>query len=113
MELLEGTERARAAASAWFAQRFILDLVTRFGPIVHSVCIIRDSLAVVQLTQAPLTRAVAWVVLSGTGTYLLNIDDGKVEEKVFPGGSSRAGRLGPEVYVELLERYGGPRKRED
>ena len=101
VEFLDGVERARAAASAWFAQRFILDLVTRFGPIVHSVCIIRDSLAVVQLTQAPLTRAVAWVVLSGTGTYLLNIDDGEVEEKLFPGGSSRAGAVGPEVYVEL------------
>ena len=113
VDLLNGTERARAAASAWFAQRFILDLVTRFGPIVHSVCIIRDSLAVVQLTRAPLARAVAWVVLSGTGTYLLNIDDGKVEEKVFPGGSSRAGRLGPEIYVDLLARYGWPRKRED
>ena len=113
VELLDGVERARAAASAWFAQRFILDLVTRFGPIVHSVCVVRDSLAVVQLTPAPLTRALAWVALSGTGTYLLNIDDGKVEEKVFPGGLSRAGALGPAVYVELLARYGWPRKRED
>ena len=113
VELLDGVERARAAASAWFAQRFILGLVTRFGPIVHSVCIIRDCLAVVELTRAPLTQAVAWVVLSGFGTYLLNIDDGKVEEKVFPGGSSRAGGMGPEVYVELLARYGWPRKRED
>ena len=43
---------------------------------------------------------------AGMGTYLLNIDDGKVEEKVYPGGSSRAGRLGPEVYVELFERFG-------
>ena len=113
VELLDGVERARAAASAWFAQRFILDLVTRFGPIVHSVCVVRDSLAVVQLTPAPLTRALAWVALSGTGTYLLNIDDGNVEEKVFPGGLSRAGALGPAVYVELLARYGWPRKRED
>ena len=27
---------------------------------------------------------------AGMGTYLLSIDDGKVEEKVYPGGSSRA-----------------------
>ena len=37
----------------------------------------------------------------------------KVEEKVYPGGSSRAGDVGPEVYVELLARSGWPRKRED
>ena len=79
---------------------------------MHSLCIIRDSLAVVQLEPAPLTKAMAWVILSGTGTYLLNIDDGRVEEKVFPGGSSRAGRMGPEVYVELLARYGWRRKHD-
>ena len=56
--------------------------------------------------------AMAWVILSGTGTYLLNIDDGRVEEKVFPGGSSRAGRMGPEVYVELLARYGWRHKHD-
>ena len=49
---------------------------------------------------------------AGMGTYLLSIDDGKVEEKVYPGGSSRARRLGPEVYVELLEQFGWPRKPE-
>ena len=112
VDLLEGEKRAAAAASAWYAHRFILDLVTQFGPIVHSLCIIRDSLAVVQLEPAPLTKAMAWVILSGTGTYLLNIDDGRVEEKVFPGGSSRAGRMGPEVYVELLARYGWRRKHD-
>ncbi len=112
VDLLEGEKRAAAAASAWYAHRFILDLVTQFGPIAGSVCIIRDSLAVVQLEPAPLTKAMAWVILSGTGTYLLNIDDGRVEEKVFPGGSSRAGRMGPEVYVELLARYGWRRKHD-
>lgn len=112
VELLEGEERARAAASAWDAHHFILDLVTRFGPIVHSVRIMRDSLAVVQLDPAPLTGAMAWVIFSGTGTYLLNIDDGTVEEKVFPGDSSRAGRIGPEVYVKWLERSGWRRKQE-
>ena len=109
VDLLDGVERARAAASAWYAQRFVLDLVTQFGPIVHTVCIIRDSVAVVELTRAKLTGAVAWAALSGAGTYLLHIDDGKVEEKVFPGCFSRAGCMDPGVYVKLLERYGWAR----
>ena len=112
VDLLDGVERARAAASAWYAQRFVLDLVTQFGPIVHTVCIIRDSVAVVELTRATLTRAVAWAAFSGAGTYLLYIDDGKVEEKVFPGGFSRAGCMDPGAYVKLLERYGWVRTRE-
>ena len=112
VDLLDGVVRARAAASAWYAQRFVLDLVTQFGPIVHTVCIIRDCVAVVELTRAKLTGAVAWAALSGAGTYLLHIDDGKVEEKVFPGGFSRAGRMDPGVYVKLLERYGWARTRE-
>ena len=106
VDLLEGTDQARAAASAWYAQCFILDLVPQFGPIVKSVCIIRKSLSVVELTRAPFTKAVAWAVLSGAGTYLLHIDDGRVEEKVFPGGFSRAGRPRSRAYAELLQRYG-------
>ena len=68
VDLLDGVERARAAASAWYAQRFILDLVTRFGRIVHTVCIIRDSVVVVELKPARLTGAIAWAALSGAGT---------------------------------------------
>ena len=112
VDLLDGVERARAAASAWYAQRFVLDLVTWFGPIVHTVCIIRDRLAVVELTPARMTGAMAWAAFSGNGTYLLHIDDGKVEEQVIPGGFSRAGRMGPETYVKLLESYGWARTRE-
>ena len=112
VDLLDGVEQARAAASAWYAQRFILDLVTRFGRIVHTVCIIRDSVVVVELKPARLTGAIAWAALSGAGTYLLHIDNGKVEEHVFPGGFSRAGRIGPGIYVKLLERYGWARTRE-
>lgn len=76
----KGEERSRAAASAF------------------------------QLELAPLTKAMAWVIVSDTGTYLFNIDDGRVDEKVFPCGSSRAGRMDAEVYDELLERYGWHRK---
>ena len=112
VDLLDGVERVRAAASAWYAQRFVLDLVTRFGSIIHTVCIIRDSVVLVELTRAKLTEAVAWAALAGAGTYLLHIDDGKVGEKVFPGGLSRLGRIRPGAYVELLERYGWARKRE-
>ena len=112
LDLLDGSEQARAAASAWYAQRFILDLVTRFGPIVRSVCIIRDSIVVVELMRAPLTDAIAEAVFSGAGTYLLHIDDGRAEENVFPGEVSRAGQIGPGTYVDLLERYGWTLKRE-
>ena len=112
VDLLKGAEQARAAASAWYAQRFVLDVVTRFGPIVRTLCIIRDSVAVVELVRASLTGAVGWAAFSGAGTYLLHIDDGNVEERVFPGGFSRAGRMGPEVYVKLLQTYGWTHTRE-
>ena len=110
VDLLEGVKQAQAAASAWYAQQFILDLVTRFGPIVRSVCIIRDGVSVVELMRAPLTGAVAETAFGSAGTYLLHIDDGTVEENVFPGEISRAGQLRPGTYVNLLERYGWTRR---
>ena len=36
LDLLDGIEQARAAASAWYAQRFILELVTRFGALCRA-----------------------------------------------------------------------------
>ena len=112
LDLLDGAEQARAAASAWYAQRFILDLVTRFGPIVRSVCIIRDSIVLVELMRGQLTGAIAEAAFSGAGSYLLHIDDGRTEENVFPGDVSRAGQTSPGAYVDLLERYGWTLKRE-
>ena len=112
VDLLSGVEQARAAASGWYAQRFVLDLVTWFGPIVRSVCIMRDGVAVVELMRAPLTGAVAEAAFAGARTYLLHIDDGTVEENVFPGEVSRAGQLSPTTFVNLLERYGWTPKRE-
>lgn len=38
VDLLEGVEQERGAASAWNAFRFVLDLVGCFGSIVKSVC---------------------------------------------------------------------------
>ena len=111
LDLLDGAEQARAAASAWYAQRFILDLVSRFGPIVRSVRIIRDSIVVVELMRAQLTDAIAEAAFSGAGTYLLHIDDGSTEENVFPGKVWRAGQVRPGTYVDLLERYGWTLKR--
>ena len=83
VDLLDGVERPRAAASAWVRAAFRPRFSDAVRPIVHTVCIIRDSVAVVELTRAKLTGAVAWAAFSGAGTYLLHIDDGKVEEKVF------------------------------
>ena len=111
VDLLDGVKQAQAAASAWYAQRFILDLVTWCGPIVRSVCIMRDGVAVVELMRAPLTGAVAEAAFGGAGTYLLHIDDGTVEENVFPGEISRTGQLSPTTFVDLLERYGWTAKR--
>ena len=91
VELLDGVERERAAASAWYAFRFVLDLVSRFGPIVKTVCVIRECVAVVELERAPFSGAVAWTTFSGTGTYTLYIDRGNLEELIFPGRFSRAG----------------------
>ena len=47
--------------------------MTRFSPSVHTVCSIRNSVAVVELTRARLTGAVAWAGLSGAGSYLLHM----------------------------------------
>ena len=112
VDLLDGVEQARAAASGWYAQRFVLDLVTWFGPIVRSVFVMRDGVAVVELMRAPLTGAVAEAAFAGARTYLLHIDDGTVEENVFPGEVSRAGQLSATTFVNLLERYGWTPKRD-
>ena len=72
----------------------------------------RDGVAVVELMRAPLTGAVAEAAFAGARTYLLHIDDGTVEEKVFPGEVSQAGQLSPTTFVNLLERHGWTPKRE-
>ena len=110
VDLLKGVEQARAAASAWYAFRFILDLVSLFGSIVKSVCVIRECVAVVELERAPLSGAVAWATFSGTGTYTLYINDGNIQELVFPGRFSRAGTINPSTYIDALQKYGWYRK---
>lgn len=111
VDLLESNEQPQAVASAWYAQRFILDLVLSFGSIVRNVCIIRDGVAVVQLMQAQRTDAFASAAFSGTGTYLLHIDDGRVEDNMFPGEPSLKGQIGLSDYMDFLERYGWTRIR--
>ena len=106
VELLDGVERERAAASVWYAFRFIQDLVGLFGPIVRTVCVIRECVAVVELERAPLSGAVAWATFSGTGTYTVCVHRGKVEELVFPGRFSRAAPISESVYVEALRNNG-------
>ena len=81
----------KSAASGWYAFRFVLDLVTSFGAIVKSVCVIDECVVVVQLETAPSTGAVAWATFSGAGTYTLYVDRGGVQELVYPAKFSRAG----------------------
>ena len=111
VDLLKGTDQARAAASAWYAFRFILDLVALFGPIVKSVCIVRESVAVVELKKSHLSDSVAWATFSGTGTYTLYIDDGITEDLVFNGRLSQVGSISPGTYIEELQQRGWLRKK--
>ena len=110
VDLLDGEDRERASASAWFAAEFIVDFVSWFGPIVKSVCVIREFVMVVELERAPLSGAVGWATFSGTGTYTLYVHRGNVEEVVFSGRFSRAGRISPGTYMEALQQYGWHRK---
>ena len=103
---VDGAEQEKAAASAWYAFRFVLDLVGSFGAIVKSVCVIEECVVVVDLERAPLTGAVAWATFSGTGTYTLYVDRGNVEELAFPGQFSRAGPISEATLVESLGENG-------
>ena len=105
VDMLDGEDRERAAASAWYAAEFIVDLVSWFGPIVKSVCVIQECVAVVEFERAPLTGAVGWATFSGTGMYTLYAHRRNVEEVVF-SGRSRAGRMSPSTYKEALQKYG-------
>ena len=111
VDLLDGFEQARAAAAAWYAQRFVVDLVGVFGPIIKSVRLIRGDVAVVELVAAPETGAEAWAAFSGVGAYTLWVDGGTLKERVLPGGASRSGVLGPATFAEPLEQHGWRRKQ--
>ena len=105
VDMFDGEDRERAAASAWYAAEFIVDLVSWFGPIVKSVCVIRECVAVVEFERAPFSGAVGWATFSGTGTYTLYVHLGNVEEVVFSSRFSRAGRMSP-TYMEALQKHG-------
>ena len=106
VDLLDGEDREHAAASAWYAAEFILDLVSWFGPVVKSVCVVRECVAVVELERAPLSDAVGWATFSGTGVYTLYVHRANVEEFVYPGDLSRAERMSSHTYIEALEKHG-------
>lgn len=108
--VLDGEDGERAAASAWYAAEFIADLVSRFGPIVKSVCVIRECVAVVEFERAPLSEAVGWATFSGSGTCTFYVHRGNVEEVVFSGRFSRTGRMSLSTFTEALQRYGWPLK---
>ena len=104
--LLAGADQERAAASAWYAFRFVLDLVTFFGPIVKSVCVIDECVVVVELESAPSTGAVAWATFSGAGTYTLYVDRGGEQELVYPQKFARAGPISENTMFETLVKHG-------
>ncbi len=105
VDMLDGEDRERATVSAWYAAQFIVDLVSRFGPSVKSVCVIRECVAVVEFERAPLSGAVGWATFSGTGTYTLYVHRDNVEE-VISSGRSQAGRMSPDTYMEELQKHG-------
>ena len=109
VNLLEHEDRERAAAAAWYAAEFIVDLVSQFGPIVKSVCVIRECVVVVEFERAPISAAVGWATFSGTETYTLCIQQENVEEIVYPC-RGRIGRMRPSIYAETLKKYGWPPK---
>ena len=112
LDLLDGVDQERAAASGWYAFRFVLDLVTLFGAIVKSVCVIDECVVVVELETAPSTGAVGWATFSGAGTYTLYVDRGGVQELVYPGKFSRAGPISESTLVETLSKHGwSPKNR--
>ena len=106
VDLFTGVEHERAAASAWCAFQFVLDLVGRFGAIVKSLCVIQECVAVVELERAPFSGAVAWATFSGCDTYTLYVDRGDAEELILPGRLSRAGRMSKSTFVEALRENG-------
>ena len=110
--LLDGADQESAAASGWYAFRFVLDLVTSFGAIVKSLCVIDECVVVVELETAPSTGAVVWATFSGAGTYTLYVDCGGVQELVYPTKFSRAGPIGESTLVQTLSKHGrSPKKR--
>lgn len=110
VELLDEKDREQAAASAWYAAEFIVDLVSWFGPIVKSVCMIRECVAVVELKRAVFSGAVGWATFSGTGTYTLYVRRGNTEDVVSSDTFSRAGRMSWGTYAEVLQKNGWHRK---
>lgn len=111
VEMVPDTLREMAAASAWYASLFIRDVVSLFGPVVRTVCVIRECVVVVELERAPLSGAVAWATFSGAGTFTLYIHHGDVEELTFAGQTRRAGPIMESTFVKKLEEHGWGSKR--
>jgi len=109
---VNGEDQERAAASALYAADFIMDLVSWFGPIVKRMCVVREEcLAVVEFKHAPLSGFVGWATFSGTGTYTLYVDNGKMKEIIYPFNFSRANHMNFSPYIEILKKYGWPLKK--
>ena len=98
--------RETAAASAWYAYLFIQDLVSLFGPVVKSLCVISECVAVVELVRAPSSGAVAWATFSGAGAYTLHVKLPTVEAVTYSGQADRAGPIMEDAYVKSLQEHG-------
>ena len=106
VEQVPDTSREAAAGSAWYAYLFIQDLVSLFGPVVKSLCVIRECVAVVELERAPFSGAVAWATFSGAGAYTLHVQHGGVEAITYSGQAGRAGPITEHTYVDPLQEHG-------
>ena len=104
--------RERAAASAWYAALFIEDVVRTFGPVVKSVCVIVECVAVVELERAPLSGSVAWGTFSGAGTWSLHLRHRAGEDVIHGGRRQRASPMTFGTYVDALEEHGWGSRRE-
>ena len=104
--------RERAAASAWYALLFIEDVMRAFGPVVGSVCVIKECVAVVQLERAPLSGSVAWATFSGAGTWSLHLRQRAAEDVIYGGQQQRASPAAFGTIIDALEEHGWGSKRE-
>ena len=110
LSLLNGADQERTAASAWYAFRFVLALIRRFGAIVKSVCVIDECVVVVELERARSTGAVGWATFSGREHTRYMLIAGASRNWCTRNSFLRAGAIGESTLVETLSEHGWPLK---
>ena len=103
-------DRQRAASAAWYAARLIGNVIEIFGAIVRNVSIIAPGMIVVELRQAPLSQSKGRIIITGNGTYIIEINKGDEQIITFPTAETQAFPVGSFQYEELLHTSGWHRK---